>query len=310
VKFGLTLPQQPQYDLRFDVATVARGAELLGYSSLWAYERILFPLEPRDGVYGIPGLPWPDVYRSTAEPLTVLTLAAAATSVIRLGTSVLVAGLHQAHRIARTFATLDLATGGGRMIAGLGVGWSQDEFLAAGGDFRNRGRSLEETLDALQALWGADPVTYRDSRIRVDNALFSPKPVGPIPIMIGGGTSAGALDRIARRADGWIATAVPAAVMGEQMERIRESAVGYGRSEDAVQLTPLMHVTLSEADAGPDRMPFQGSVEQVVSDVAEIAEIGAREGILAIRNAGSAKDLLDKAAVMLAALEAQGLGDQ
>ncbi|WP_194916531.1 TIGR03619 family F420-dependent LLM class oxidoreductase [Catenulispora rubra] len=310
MKIGLVLPQTSQYDLRTDVVTVASGAEVLGYSSLWAYERTLFPLQPRDGAYGVPGLPWPDVYRSTAEPLTVLTLAAAATSVIRLGTCVLVAGLHQPQHLARTFATLDQATGGGRVTAGLGVGWSQDEFLAAGADFRSRGRSLEETLDAFQALWGADPVTYRDSRMRIDDAVVGPKPLGRIPVLIGGGSSAGALDRIARRADGWLATGVPAAVMGEQWKRICEAAIGHGRTEDAVGLTPLMHVAPTATAAGPDRVRFHGSVGQVVSDIAEMAEIGAGEGIVAITNAGSAKELLDKAAALITALDGQGLRDR
>ena len=73
--FGLTLPQGAQRDLQRDVIKVATQAEQAGYAGLWAYERVLFPLNPADGLYGIDGLPWIDYYRHCADPLTVLTLA-------------------------------------------------------------------------------------------------------------------------------------------------------------------------------------------------------------------------------------------
>ena len=58
MKFGLSLPQGAHNDLRRDVAEVARAAEQAGFASLWAYERVLFPVNPVHGMYGIPGLPW------------------------------------------------------------------------------------------------------------------------------------------------------------------------------------------------------------------------------------------------------------
>lgn len=75
-----------------DIPEVARATEQIGYDSLWAGERILFPEPPADGLFGIPGLPWPDFYRSNADLMITLTLAAAATKWVELGTSVLVAG--------------------------------------------------------------------------------------------------------------------------------------------------------------------------------------------------------------------------
>ncbi|EWM10521.1 TIGR03619 family F420-dependent LLM class oxidoreductase [Kutzneria sp. 744] len=186
MRFGLYLPQGELADARQGVMTVAREAERIGYDSLWAFERTLFPLEPADGMGGVPGLPWADFYRHNMDPLTLLTLAAAVTEKVRLGTGVLVAGLHPAHALARTMATLDQVSGG-RAVLGLGGGWSSDEFRAAGADVRRRGRSLEETVDACRALWGPNPVSYRDSRMVVDNALVTPKPLGRLPILLGGG---------------------------------------------------------------------------------------------------------------------------
>lgn len=68
-RLGLSLPQMKQYDIGRDIPAVARAAEEIGYESLWVFERILFPEPARQGLYGVPGLPWPDQYRSVADPL-------------------------------------------------------------------------------------------------------------------------------------------------------------------------------------------------------------------------------------------------
>jgi alkanesulfonate monooxygenase SsuD/methylene tetrahydromethanopterin reductase-like flavin-dependent oxidoreductase (luciferase family) len=67
VLLGLGLPQMKQYDIGRDVATVAQAAEEAGYESLWVFERVLFPEPAAQGLYGVPGLPWPDQYRSVAD---------------------------------------------------------------------------------------------------------------------------------------------------------------------------------------------------------------------------------------------------
>lgn len=139
-RLGLSLPQMKQYDIGRDIPAVARAAEEIGYESLWVFERILFPEPARQGLYGVPGLPWPDQYRSVADPLVSLTLAAAVTERARLGTSVLVAPLHVPFQLARALATLDAASGG-RVVAGIGTGWSHDEYAAAAvAPFEKRGQ--------------------------------------------------------------------------------------------------------------------------------------------------------------------------
>lgn len=92
--------------------------------------------------------------------MTVLAAAAVVTERVRLGTSVMVAGLHQPLQLAKRFATLDQISGG-RVAAGLGTGWAVDEFEAVGVAKSDRGRLLDETLDVFNAAWGPDPVNYR-----------------------------------------------------------------------------------------------------------------------------------------------------
>jgi probable F420-dependent oxidoreductase len=296
--YGLTLPQGSAADLRHDVTTVAREAERLGYHSLWVYERVLFPLQPNDGMYGVPGLPWSDTYRFNADPLTVLTAAAAVTQTVKLGTCVLVAPLHQPLRLARTLATIDQLSGG-RVVAGFGAGWSSDEFRSHGAEIRHRGRDLEAAIDGCRAMWGPNPVSYRDTRTVVDNALVSPKPVDTIPILVGGGTAPAALDRIARKADGWIPSGLPPEAVGQTWQHIRRLADGHGRDADTLRLVPLVQVYVADGDISGDRAPFRGSPAQLADDIAALGAVGADEVILAMVNGGSGQELVDRAGALI-----------
>jgi probable F420-dependent oxidoreductase len=306
--FGLTLPQGKQNNLQRDVIKVATRAEQAGFDSVWAYERVLFPVNPVDGMYGIEGLPWLTYYEYCADPLTVLTLAGAVTETIRLGTSVLVAPLHNKLHLARTLATLDQATGG-RVSVGLGGGWSNEEYAATGVDFKGRGRAFDEVIDALRALLGPNPVTYRDSQIIVDNALVNPKPVADIPILIGGGLSPRAFRRIAEKGDGWMPVNMPGKAIADTWKQLLGHAASVGRDPGEMRLVPVAPYTVvTDRPLGPDRELFHGTPEQLMEDFAEIAEVGADELIIGLDNgAANADELLDKATRLLDAAARAGL---
>jgi probable F420-dependent oxidoreductase len=306
MRIGLHLPQGELADPRRDVIRTAQEAERIAYDSLWVMERTLFPLEPTDGMYGVPGLPWADSYRHITDPLTVLTLVAAVTERVRLGTGILVAGLHPAHQLARGFATLDQLSNG-RTVLGLGAGWSSDEFRAAGADVRRRGKALEETIDACRALWGPNPVSYRDSQMVVDNALVSPKPVGRLPILVGGGHSDVALDRIARKADGWLPSGQGPAAVAAQWKRIKDMAADHGRDPADLGLHVQVQPVVTDTALGADRMPGRGSMAQVVEDLAAYAEAGASEILIALVDARSVDEGIEKATAVLAAANEAGL---
>jgi probable F420-dependent oxidoreductase len=309
VRFGLGLPQRSdRYDMRNDVVHIARGGERAGYSSLWVYERVLFPLGPAEGPGGGASRPWPDGYRSCADPLTVLAIASAVTETVRLGTSVLIAPLHPSLHLARALATLDI-TSGGRLIAGLGAGWSSDEFRAVGADFTHRGQALDETIDACRALWGPDPVSHRDSRMIVQNALVSPKPAVPVPLLLGGRYTERAAERIARTADGWLPAGTPPAVMAEGWKRIRDRAAEHGRDPERLELIPRANVMLHSTERGAGRQPFHGSLSQVVDDIAGLVEAGATEILIDLTwTARGGEELLDLALQALGELRAAGMG--
>ncbi|WP_019066436.1 LLM class F420-dependent oxidoreductase [Streptomyces hokutonensis] len=275
-RLGLSLPQMRQYSIGADVPDVARTAEQIGYDSLWVFERALFPEPATQGLYGVPGLPWPDAYRNVAEPLVTLTLAAAATERARLGSSVLVAPLHTPFQLAKSLASLDAASGG-RVIAGLGTGWSLDEYAASGiRPFEDRGTVLDELIEVCRAIWGPDPVKYDGQLTKIASAVVGPKPVRPIPIMLAA-TNKKAQRRLVDHADGWLPVGMGAEQLAAQWRELQDLAAERGRTEPIQTVVRVNTVYTAKPYDGPDRQPFQGSADQIVEDLVAHAEVGLEE---------------------------------
>lgn len=306
-RLGLGLPQNKQYDLGRDVPDVARTAERIGYESLWVYERALFPEPATQGLYGIEGLPWPDAYRGVAEPLVTLTLAAAATERALLGTSVLVAPLHVPFQLAKALATLDAASGG-RVIAGFGTGWSLDEYAAASvRPFEERGQVLDELIEVCRAVWGPDPVSYDGRVTKIAPAVVGPKPARPIPILLAASTPK-ARRRLVDHADGWLPGGMGAQALAEQWKALQELAAERGRTEPIRTVMRANPEYVAGGYDGSDRRPFQGSVDQIVEDLAAHAEVGLDEILVDLQHATrDAQELKDVAAEVFEKARAAGI---
>ncbi|MEU3843502.1 LLM class F420-dependent oxidoreductase [Streptomyces sp. NPDC028635] len=307
IRLGLGLPQHRQYDLAKDVTDVARAAEQIGYDSLWVYERALVPENPTQGLYGVPGLPWPDFYRGMAHPLVTLTLAAAVTERVGLGSGILVAPLHGPFQLAKALATLDAASGG-RVIAGLGSGWSTDEFAAAGvRPYAERGRVLDEAIDVCRAVWGPDPVSYDGRVTKLDAAVVGPKPARPIPILVGAaGTKA--LTRVVDRADGWLPVAMGVDAYATGWNQLQDIASERGRSQPILRVPRVNAMYSAKPYDGDDRRPFQGDADQIVTDLAAFAEVGMDEVLIDLQTTPrDARELKDVAAEVYEKARAAGL---
>ncbi|BBC38042.1 F420-dependent oxidoreductase family protein [Streptomyces graminofaciens] len=306
LRLGLGLPQMRQYDIGRDVPDVAHTAERIGYDSLWAFERALFPEPPSQGLYGLEGLPWPDQYRHVAEPLVTLTLAAAATERIRLGTS-LIAPLHVPFQLAKSLASLDAASGG-RVVAGLGTGWSLDEYAAAAvRPFVERGQVLDELIEVCRAVWGPDPVSYDGRLTKIESASVGPKPARPIPILLSANTGR-ARRRLVDHADGWLPVGLGAEELTAQWRQLQDLAALRRR------IRPLRSVLRVNAEYqakvydGADRHPFQGNADQLAEDLAAHAEIGLDEIFLDLQGGlRDAEELKDAAAEVYETARAAGL---
>ncbi|MEV7076126.1 LLM class F420-dependent oxidoreductase [Streptomyces sp. NPDC093990] len=308
VRLGLSLPQARQYDLGRDVPHVARAAERIGYDSLWVYERALFPDPPTQGLGGMKGVPWPDQYRAVPEPLVTLTLAAAATERAELGTSVLVAPLHGPFQLAKSLATLDAASGG-RVVAGLGTGWSTDEYAAAGvGTFAERGQVLDEIIDVCRAVWGPDPVRYEGRHTRIASSVVGPKPARPIPVLLPA-FSGKAMRRLVDRADGWMPIAMAGADrLAQEWRQLQDLAAERGRTRPIRTSVRVNAQYSPKAYDGSDRAPFQGSVDQIVEDLVAHAGIGLEEFFFELQGGmRDARELEDVAAELFEKARAAGV---
>ena len=263
------------------IKQAAQHAEALDYDCLWVAERLLYPLAPKNPYPGMPeGSQLPEHFRTSYQPIEALTFAAALTSKIRLGTSVLNMPYHNPVMLARRLATLD-ALSGGRLNVGLGQAWSKDELAAMGAATTERAARAEEFVAVLRAMWGPDPVEYHGRYFQVPASDILPKPIQqPSPPIYMAGYVPAALDRVARLSDGWLPSGVPLAYTTQMMDAIRQQAVAAGRDPAALELLVLGFVTITDAPLGEGRSDFTGSLDELRRDVETARELGATELIL------------------------------
>jgi len=200
VRFGVALGALNSH---FHLDAVDAAAEL-GYESVWLPEHLVFPMtmsrSPRPGEDHPPVPPTTPVF----DAFTYLGFLAARAPALRLGTHVYNLGLRHPFVAARGVATLDVVSGG-RVELGIGAGWLEQEWVAAGLDFRTRGRRLDEALDVCTRLWHDPVVEHHGEFFDFAPVAFEPKPVQqPRPPVLVGGESDAALRRAARLGDGWI----------------------------------------------------------------------------------------------------------
>jgi probable F420-dependent oxidoreductase len=192
MRFGIHLPQYGRAAGAEAITRVARHAEELGFDDLWVSDHLAVPS----------GAPYPPAY--LFEPVVALTWAAAATSRIGLGTSVLVLPYRHPLHLAKELASLDVLAGG-RLILGAAAGWLEGEFEALNVPFRERGQRTDEAIDAMRACWEQSPVTFDGPSVHIHDMKVQPQPARRIPIWIGG-MSGAAVARALHRGDGWHGT--------------------------------------------------------------------------------------------------------
>jgi probable F420-dependent oxidoreductase len=277
MRLGFFLPQIGPWAGPEALAQAARRAEDSGYDSLWVTERSLFPLEPKTP-YPLGDLP--EVYKTVLDPLDALTFVAGQTSRVTLGTSVLNLPWYSPVLLARRLSTLDVLSNG-RLRVGLGIGWSQDEYEAAGIPWQGRGRRFEEAIQALKAIWTTDPVEFDGEFYSIPRSHIGPKPVQkPHPPIYMGAFAPSALMRVARYGDGWNPVGVPPEGIAEMFSSIQTMAEEAGRDPAALELIVRGNVTLVEDSPGEERWPFTGTSEQLSADISATRALGATELIL------------------------------
>jgi probable F420-dependent oxidoreductase len=205
MRFGVVLFTS---DRGITQAHAAQAAEAAGFDCFYVPEHTHIPvrrdaLHPRTGTQELPD----DRYMRTLDPWVSLSMAAAVTATIRLGTAVALPAEHDAISLAKTIASLDHLSGG-RVVLGAGFGWNTDELTDHGVPAGRRRTVTREYLEAMQALWSQDEASYDGEYIQFGASWAWPKPVQQprVPIIVGAGGTEKTFAWIARSADGWLTT--------------------------------------------------------------------------------------------------------
>lgn len=207
MRIGIHLPQYGRVASPEAIERAVVAAEDLGFSDVWVSDHVVHPAEQS----------YPSPY--LLDPIVTLTYAAAASSTIGLGTSVLVLPHHVPLELANQLASIDQLSRG-RLTVAAGVGWSEREFEALGHSFDDRGARMDEILDVLRLVWTEDPATYDGEHISFRDIRVLPQPAHHIPIWIGG-SSDPAYRRAVGRGDGYQFVGVKPPDVGPVVERLR-----------------------------------------------------------------------------------------
>ena len=277
MRVGFGLPNIGPVATAEAVSKVAQRAESLGYDSLWTIERVLWPVKPQVPYPVTPDGSLPEGYKYCLDPLDTLTFAAAQTSKVSLGTSVLDIPYYNPVMLARRLTTIDQLSGG-RLKVGLGLGWSKDEMDAAGAEMKNRGALADEFLTLLKAIWTTDPVEFHGRFFQLPKSYISVKPVQkPHPPIYMAAFAPAALKRLATMADGWNPVAIPIEGMVQMFGVIKEMAKQAGRDPARLEMIVRANLHITPKPINAERGIFQGTVEQIKEDVTACARIGAHE---------------------------------
>jgi probable F420-dependent oxidoreductase len=270
VELGVGLPVSGAWATPESMRRIATRAEELGYASLWTFQRLLHPVDQE----------WGPVYHAVHDPVTALSYVAGLTERIRLGVAVVNMPFAAPIVVAKALTTLDIVSGG-RLDAGLGLGWAPQEFQAVGVPYEQRGRRGEEFVACLKAIWTQPEVEFHGSFYDVPRCRVEPKPVqSPHPPVLLGGAAERALRRAGRIADGWISSSrADLTSIGTSIELVRSAARDAGRDPAALRFV-VRGVVQVRSDEPGERKPLQGSVDQIRADLAAIERQGVTEVFL------------------------------
>ncbi|MGB8388878.1 TIGR03619 family F420-dependent LLM class oxidoreductase [Mycobacterium sp.] len=181
---------------------VARMLDEAGFDGVVVSDHLIYPREltspypsPTGKPMWSPDTAWPDAW-------VLIGAMAAVTTRLKFSTAVYIAPARPLLEVAKQVATAAVVSGD-RVSLTVGAGWMREEFELMGQDFSNRGKRLDEMIDALRELWRGGWVSWSGQYYQVPELMIEPHPDMPVPILCGGESEA-ALRRAARLCDGWV----------------------------------------------------------------------------------------------------------
>lgn len=205
------------------------------------------------------------------DPLAVIAHLTAVTERVRFGTNILLAALRRPVVLAGQCATIDVLSGG-RLDLGVGVGWQQEEYEAAGLDYARRGRLLDHTLEVCQLLWTEEVASYEAPELRFDGIHQHPKPIRPdgVPLWISGTVNERSMRRLARFGAGWIPWGDDAADLAASIPRMRAAVAEHGRDPATIGVVGNLSVVTADDGTVDVAATLAGVDEQVAAGVTDL----------------------------------------
>ena len=264
-----------------------KAVEALGFDSVWTFDHMLPFSGADDG--------------ACFETLTTLAAMAMATERIRIG--VLVSGVlyRDPATLAKAAAQVDEMSEG-RLEFSLGAAWAEREFRAYGLPFPDLGERygrLDEALQVVKLLWGAERSSFAGRYYRLDDAPCAPKPLQrPHPPITIGGSGLGSLRIAAKHGTRWNAQGSPERV-AERAERLRQCCAEQNRAFEQLELSvhPSLALAARHEDAetlasriasshGQDFAAqrgnwLAGTPEEVAAQIRRYAQVGVSHLVVA-----------------------------
>jgi alkanesulfonate monooxygenase SsuD/methylene tetrahydromethanopterin reductase-like flavin-dependent oxidoreductase (luciferase family) len=246
----------------------ARRAEERGFNALATIDRIAYP---------------------SHDSLTVLAVAAGATSRIGLVTNILLGPAYPPTLLAKATASL-ASLSGGRFTLGLAPGGRADDYAATGSDFSRRGRNFDAQLELLQRAWQGQPVGG-------DREVTPALEEGGVPVLTGGAT-AKSVERALRFGDGWTAGGAPPEAVAPMAEQVRAAWKDGGRTGEP-RIAALAYYSVgADAEEGSlaylrDYYGFLGEWAETIAQSALRTDKAIADAVDAYRQVGVTEFYLD-----------------
>jgi probable F420-dependent oxidoreductase len=248
---------------------LARALEERGFESLWAPEHSHIPTSRASPFPS--GGEVPKRYYDVMDPFVTLTVAAAATKRLKVGTGVCLVIQRDTVQTAKLVASIDQISGG-RFLFGVGGGWNAEEMADHGAEFKTRFKLMRERIEAMKEIWTKEKPEYHGELVSFPQMMTWPKPVQkPHPPVIVGGAFPHSARRALRYGDGWVPNASRPQYedVAAFLPQFRQMAAQAGRALESVP------VTIFGAPENRDRLlryREEGVARVVVSLLSEKAE--------------------------------------
>lgn len=214
---------------------LARAAEDRGLESVWFSEHTHIPVGFLQSTER--GQSLPEYYWQTDDLFVALTLAAASTENIKLGTGISLVIQRDPIILAKSVATLDRISQG-RFLFGIGAGWLEAEMANHGVVYRTRFQLLKEQIRAMKEIWTTEESEFHGAFISFDKIRSFPKPYQrPHPPIIMGGASQKSLECVIEVCDGWAPWLLDWSKTKEKIVELQRRAASSGRDPDTLEMS-------------------------------------------------------------------------